>query len=97
GVSGEGRARRFLAGARGWPSTFALRALADDLRVAHPLLAHTNRPNLKESAFRPKLARTFKRAKVGEAGIRTLDTGFSPYNGLANRRLQPLGHLTAGH
>jgi hypothetical protein len=30
----------------------------------------------------------------GEAGIRTLDTGFSPYNGLANRRLQPLGHLT---
>jgi hypothetical protein len=31
----------------------------------------------------------------GEAGIRTLDTGFSPYNGLANRRLQPLGHLTA--
>jgi hypothetical protein len=31
----------------------------------------------------------------GEAGIRTLDTGFSPYNGLANRRLRPLGHLTA--
>jgi hypothetical protein len=31
----------------------------------------------------------------GEAGIRTLGTGFSPYNGLANRRLQPLGHLTA--
>ena len=30
----------------------------------------------------------------GEAGIRTLDTGFGPYNGLANRRLQPLGHLT---
>ena len=31
----------------------------------------------------------------GEAGIRTLGTGFGPYNGLANRRLQPLGHLTA--
>ena len=30
----------------------------------------------------------------GEAGIRTLDTAFRPYNGLANRRLQPLGHLT---
>ena len=28
----------------------------------------------------------------GEGGIRTLDTGVSPYNGLANRRLQPLGH-----
>src|SRR5215469_9580283 len=33
----------------------------------------------------------------GERGIRTLDTGFSPYNGLANRRLQPLGHLSAVH
>jgi hypothetical protein len=31
----------------------------------------------------------------GEAGIRTLGRSFSPYNGLANRRLQPLGHLTA--
>ena len=32
----------------------------------------------------------------GERGIRTLDTGVSPYNGLANRRLQPLGHLSGG-
>ena len=32
----------------------------------------------------------------GEGGIRTPDTGFGPYNGLANRRLQPLGHLSAG-
>ena len=32
----------------------------------------------------------------GEAGIRTLGRGLCPYNGLANRRLQPLGHLTAG-
>ena len=31
----------------------------------------------------------------GEAGIRTLGTGFSPYNGLANRRFRPLSHLTA--
>src|SRR5438067_1415023 len=31
----------------------------------------------------------------GEAGIRTLDTAFRPYNGLANHRLRPLGHLTA--
>src|SRR5204862_787825 len=36
------------------------------------------------------------RAKAGgEAGIRTLGRAFRPYNGLANRRLQPLGHLTA--
>ena len=25
-------------------------------------------------------------------GIRTLDRALQPYNGLANRRLQPLGH-----
>jgi hypothetical protein len=30
----------------------------------------------------------------GEGGIRTPGTGFSPYNGLANRRLKPLGHLS---
>ena len=35
------------------------------------------------------------RGNGGEAGIRTLGTAFRPYNGLANRRLQPLGHLTA--
>jgi hypothetical protein len=28
----------------------------------------------------------------GAGGIRTLDTALQPYNGLANRRLQPLGH-----
>ena len=28
----------------------------------------------------------------GAGGIRTLDRGLKPYNGLANRRLQPLGH-----
>jgi hypothetical protein len=30
----------------------------------------------------------------GEGGIRTPGRSFSPYNGLANRRLQPLGHLS---
>jgi hypothetical protein len=50
-------------------------------------------------ACHPKLARAdVQRARAkggGEAGIRTLGTAFRPYNGLANRRLQPLGHLTA--
>src|SRR5882724_9509649 len=32
----------------------------------------------------------------GGRGIRTLDRDLSPYNGLANRRLQPLGHPSAG-
>ena len=31
----------------------------------------------------------------GEGGIRTLGTGVSPYNGLANRRIRPLCHLSA--
>ena len=30
----------------------------------------------------------------GEGGIRTLDTGLSQYNGLANRRFRPLSHLS---
>jgi hypothetical protein len=30
----------------------------------------------------------------GEAGIRTRDKDLTPYSGLANRRLQPLGHLS---
>jgi hypothetical protein len=31
----------------------------------------------------------------GAGGIRTLDRALQPYNGLANRRLQPLGHSSA--
>jgi hypothetical protein len=42
-----------------------------------------------------RFAKSLVNSIGGEAGIRTLGTGFSPYNGLANRRLQPLGHLTA--
>ena len=30
----------------------------------------------------------------GDAGIRTLDRALQPYNGLANRRLEPLGHVS---
>jgi hypothetical protein len=52
--------------------------------VAQSRRRHADRPRNPESCV-----------FGGEAGIRTLDTGFSPYNGLANRRLQPLGHLTA--
>src|ERR1044072_3947359 len=34
------------------------------------------------------------RTAHGEGGIRTPDKVLRPYNGLANRRLQPLGHLS---
>ena len=45
----------------------------------------------------PECYRSLKNLQAkagGEAGIRTLGRAFRPYNGLANRRLQPLGHLT---
>ncbi len=32
---------------------------------------------------------------IGEGGIRTRGTGLTPYDGLANRYLQPLGHLSS--
>jgi hypothetical protein len=35
-----------------------------------------------------------KRSAGGDGGIRTLDRALQPYNGLANRRLQPLGHVS---
>jgi hypothetical protein len=34
------------------------------------------------------------RSQYGEGGIRTRGTGYYPYDGLANRCLQPLGHLS---
>ena len=37
-----------------------------------------------------------KEKSGGEGGIRTPGRGFGPYNGLANRRIQPLCHLSAG-
>jgi hypothetical protein len=36
--------------------------------------------------------RAGERRDGGAGGIRTLDRALQPYNGLANRRLQPLGH-----
>ena len=49
----------------------------------------TLRPVGRRVASHPKP----DRAKGGGAGgIRTLDRALQPYNGLANRRLQPLGH-----
>src|ERR1043165_8928093 len=38
--------------------------------------------------------RAAARTAHGEGGIRTPDKVLRPYNGLANRRLQPLGHLS---
>src|SRR6266568_8935201 len=40
-------------------------------------------------------ARKLLQETGGEGGIRTPGRSFSPYNGLANRRIQPLCHLSA--
>src|SRR3954467_2064297 len=47
---------------------------------------------MSERALRRR--RIARESNGGEAGIRTLGTTLRSYNGLANRRLQPLGHLT---
>ena len=45
--------------------------------------------------WRKRIAvRVNARKHGGEGGIRTLGTGVSPYNGLANRRIRPLCHLS---
>ena len=38
--------------------------------------------------------RAGQRRTGGDGGIRTLDRPLQAYNGLANRRLQPLGHIS---
>ena len=54
-----------------------------------------------EKAQKNSEPRSFLRNRVrlsvnngGEAGIWTLGAGIHPHNGLANRRLKPLGHLS---
>ena len=49
------------------------------------------------SAFKNPCKYAVKGSSGGEGGIRTPGRGFSPYNGLANRRLQPLGHLSVAN
>ena len=46
----------------------------------------------------PEARQGWTRKKAGgDGGIRTLDRALQPYNGLANRRLQPLGHISGCH
>jgi hypothetical protein len=52
-------------------------------------------PNTKASVTHCRNSRLQRPSEIrGENGIRTHGTGLSPYTGLANRRLQPLGHLS---
>src|SRR4051812_9829817 len=62
----------------------------------------TNRAKIRAFeaySIRPKRAGegeivSIKQRVGGDGGIRTLDRALQPYNGLANRRLQPLGHIS---
>lgn len=51
-------------------------------------------PVVKRQKKNPLRLRNGSSSKYGEGGIRTLDTGINPYNGLANRRFRPLSHLS---
>ncbi len=62
-------------------------------RCSLPALLRSFGDTLRSAGFRVARHPKPVRAKGGGAGgIRTLDRALQPYNGLANRRLQPLGH-----
>jgi len=71
-------------------------------RVVRSLQSGLSRKNREMRACFAHLARNTggnslqPRLRGGERGIRTLGTGVSPYNGLANRRIRPLCHLSGG-
>src|SRR5246127_3611633 len=77
-----------------------------DIDIAVAQLEENNLPHgyslptlLRETPFAPstRVACHPKPARAkggGDGGIRTLDRALQPYNGLANRRLQPLGHVS---
>src|SRR5205823_5026382 len=83
-------------GARCAPDRLARRRSVGDVE-RHEVRAHHGADDADgDGEVAERFARDWRLATRfgGEAGIRTLDTAFGPYNGLANRRLQPLGHLT---
>ncbi len=56
--------------------------------------AQKNGENLKSKNVAECLEKPVIMQKNGEGGIRTLGAGYYPHDGLANRCLQPLGHLS---
>ncbi len=64
--------------------------IARSVSSARKAICFRRSPPRAQSRLRPALAVLFWTGGAG--GIRTLDRALQPYNGLANRRLQPLGH-----
>jgi hypothetical protein len=74
-----------------------VRATATVVRSPQSVLMIRNRGKWANSASLAETETRFSlqfRLAGGEGGIRTLGTGVSPYNGLANRRIRPLCHLS---
>ena len=74
----EGGENRRSAEANGWYEAEAKGA--GEARLANPNQSYAIKPS--------------DSLGIGEGGIRTLDTGIHPYDGLANRWFQPLTHLS---
>ncbi len=72
-------------------ATLSRDSRSDGVQGPHERIGGRPGPEATKSLIRSNL----QRQSGGEAGIRTLGRGLCPFNGLANRRLQPLGHLTA--
>jgi hypothetical protein len=70
-----------------------LKALRDNLRAHNVHRLDKIADESKNDMARVDAMRyCLKQYSGGAGGIRTLDRALQPYNGLANRRLQPLGH-----
>jgi hypothetical protein len=65
--------------------------LCDDTRAPRQWAAPRSHPRCATGFF-TRCVRAGHAKTGGAGGIRTLDRALQPYNGLANRRLQPLGH-----
>ena len=87
-------------GARRKPRLLAF--AARESRAARAQRYHDNRPRVSRKptrlcrSVRSIPARWRARGTGGDAGIRTLDTGFGPYAPLAGECLRPLGHVSKG-
>ena len=55
---------------------------------------HKPRFSRNAKLWEPRQLRLPEGKKIGEGGIRTRGRALTPYDGLANRYLQPLGHLS---
>jgi hypothetical protein len=68
--------------------------VTDEMEQAHSKVVGLALSNLDERIAAQIAGLASCSQHGGEGGIRTLGTGVSPYNGLANRRIRPLCHLS---